>query len=53
MKSSWILAADNTHARFFTAATPSSGLVEIEDIAHTEGRLHDREITTDVRAQTD
>ncbi|MBK8816673.1 MAG: host attachment protein [Methylococcaceae bacterium] len=48
MKSTWILAADNTHARFFKAATPSSGLVEIVDIAHTEGRLHDREMTTDL-----
>jgi protein required for attachment to host cells len=48
MKLTWILVADNTHARFFTTSTPSSGLVEIEDIAHTEGRLHDREITSDL-----
>ncbi len=48
MKSTWILVADNTHARIFTASTPSSGLEEIEDLTHTEGRLHDREMTTDL-----
>ena len=48
MKPTWILVADNTHARIFTAATPSSALEEIEDWVHTEGRLHDRELTTDL-----
>ncbi|MDD5271908.1 MAG: host attachment protein, partial [Methylovulum sp.] len=28
--------------------TPSSALVELEGIGHTEGRLHDREITSDL-----
>ena len=48
MKLTWILVADNTHARIFTAETPSSALEEIEGLAHTEGRLHDREITSDL-----
>jgi protein required for attachment to host cells len=48
MKSTWILVADNVHARIFTTDTPSSALQEIEDLTHTEGRLHDREITTDL-----
>ncbi len=48
MKSTWILVADNTHARIFTADTPSSALEEIEGFTHTEGRLHDREMTTDL-----
>lgn len=48
MKSTWILVADNTHARIFTAETPSSALAEIEDLVHEEGRLHDRELTTDL-----
>ena len=48
MKPTWILVADNTHARIFTAATPSSALEEIEDLTHTAGRLHDREMTTDL-----
>jgi protein required for attachment to host cells len=48
MKSTWILVADNTHTRFFTAATPASPLVEIAELNHIEGRLHDREITSDL-----
>ncbi len=48
MKLTWILVADNTRARIFTAETPSSSLEEIADFSHTEGRLHDREITSDL-----
>jgi protein required for attachment to host cells len=48
MKQTWILVADNARARIFTAATPSSPLEEIEDLTHTAGRLHDREMTTDL-----
>ncbi|GAB6140576.1 host attachment protein [Methylosoma difficile] len=46
MKLTWIVVANNTSARFFTAETPSSDLVEIESISHPEGYLHDREITS-------
>lgn len=48
MKLTWVLVADSTRARIFTADTPSSSLEEIEDFSHTEGRLHDREITSDL-----
>ena len=48
MKLTWILVADNTRARIFSADTPSSPLEEIEDFSHTEGRLHDREMTSDL-----
>ncbi len=48
MKSTWILVADNVHARIFTAATPSSELTEIEGLVHPAGRFHDREMTTDL-----
>jgi len=48
MKLTWILVADNTRARIFTAETPASPLEEIADFSHTEGRLHDREITSDL-----
>lgn len=48
MKPTWILVADSTRARIFTADTPSSPLEEIEGFSHAEGRLHDREITTDL-----
>ncbi|UOA09935.1 host attachment protein [Methylobacter sp. S3L5C] len=48
MKSTLILVADHSRARFFTAETPASPLEEIEAMAHTEGRLHDREMTSDL-----
>lgn len=48
MKLTWILVADSTRARIFTADTPVSPLEEIEDFSHTEGRLHDREMTSDL-----
>lgn len=48
MKPTWILVADNARARIFTAVTPFSPLEEIEDLTHTAGRLHDREMTTDL-----
>ena len=48
MKSTWILVADSTRARIFTADSPSSPLEEIEGFSHTEGRLHDRELTSDL-----
>ncbi|MDO9424010.1 MAG: host attachment protein [Methylobacter sp.] len=48
MKLTWILVADSTRARIFTADTSASPLEEIEDFSHTEGRLHDRDITSDL-----
>ncbi len=48
MKLTWILIADSTRARVFTADTPSSPLEEIEDFSHAVGRLHDREMTSDL-----
>ena len=48
MKSTYILVADNVRARIFTAEAPSSPLEEIEALTHMEGRLHDREITSDL-----
>ena len=47
MKLTWIVVANNSLARFFTAETQSSPLTEIEALTHSEGRLHDREITSD------
>jgi protein required for attachment to host cells len=48
MKLTWIVVADSTRARIFTADTPSSTLEEIENFSHEEGRLHDREMTSDL-----
>lgn len=43
-----IVVADSTRARFFTAESPSSPLIENETLAHPEGRLHDRDMTSDL-----
>jgi len=48
MKPTWILVADNTRARFFTAQTPSSPLEELEILTHSESRLHDQDLTSDL-----
>jgi protein required for attachment to host cells len=48
MKLTWILVADSTRARIFTADAPASPLEKIEDFSHVEGRLHDREMTSDL-----
>jgi protein required for attachment to host cells len=48
MKVTWILVADSTSARFFSVETPSSPLLEFDNLVHTEGRMHDRDITTDL-----
>lgn len=48
MKLTWILVANSTRARIFTADTPASLLVELEDLVHTASRLQDREITSDL-----
>lgn len=48
MKATWILVANSTNARIFTAETPSSPLKELEAYSHSKSRLHDRELTTDL-----
>jgi protein required for attachment to host cells len=48
MKLTWIIVADSSHARIFTAESPSSALEEIEGFTHGESRLQDRELTTDL-----
>lgn len=48
MTSIWIIVADTTRARIFITESSSSPLQELADLTHTEGRLHDREITQDL-----
>jgi protein required for attachment to host cells len=48
MTLTWIVVADNSRARFFTTENSSSPLEEIDTLTHTEGRMHDREITQDL-----
>lgn len=48
MPTNWILVSDSSHARIFSADTPSAAMVELEDLTHPEARLHTREITSDL-----
>lgn len=48
MKSTWILVADSSRARVFTAETPSSPLQEINDLAHPAARMHEQRMTSDL-----
>ena len=45
---SMIVVADSSRARFFTAASSSSDLIEVETLTNSEARLHDRDITSDL-----
>ena len=46
MATTWIVAADSSRARILQVADRER-LVEIEDLVNPEGRLQDRELTTD------
>ena len=48
MKQTMVVVADSTCARIFTIDAASSPLNEIETLAHPEGRLHARDITSDL-----
>ena len=45
---SWVLVADSSRGRIFSAETPTSALKEIESISHPEGRLHDQLMVSDL-----
>ena len=46
--STWLIVADNSTARIFTMETRSSPINEIETIVHTEARLHEQDMTSDL-----
>jgi protein required for attachment to host cells len=48
MMTLWIVAADHTRARFFQVESSSDPLEEIDILVHSQGRLHDREMTSDL-----
>lgn len=48
MAYTWVVVADSVRARIFTAETSTSGLAELETLTHPEGRMHDRDITSDL-----
>ena len=48
MNKTMVVVADSARARIFTVESLQSPLNEIEVMAHPEGRLHDRDITSDL-----
>lgn len=48
MKPIMVVVADSVLARIFTAETSRSPLTEVEKLNHEEGRLHDRDLTSDL-----
>jgi protein required for attachment to host cells len=47
MSSTWILVADASRARFFSAENPAGPLVEMETLSNPEARLHERDLVSD------
>jgi protein required for attachment to host cells len=43
----WVLAADNSRARFFTADKALSPLQEMRDLVDPQARLHEGDLVTD------
>ena len=48
MNSTWLIVADNSRARIFAMESRSGPIEEIESIVHTEARLHEQKMTSDL-----
>ncbi|MDZ7663025.1 host attachment protein [Thiohalophilus sp.] len=48
MPKTWILVADSSRARLFSADTASSPLIEVETFTHPASRQHEQDITSDL-----
>jgi protein required for attachment to host cells len=48
MITTWVIAADRARARVFQTESFAAPLEEIDTLIHSQGRLHDRDITTDL-----
>jgi len=49
MTTTWIIAADSSRARILQVTDREQRLAEIEDLLNPEGRVDDRELTTDAQ----
>lgn len=52
MSELWIVVAESSRARIFTADGPAGKLTELETLANPEARLHDRELSSDLPGVT-
>ncbi len=48
MKLTWLVVADNSKARIFSVDSRRGPIEEIESIVHTEARLHEQNMTSDL-----
>lgn len=48
MKLTWLIVADNSKARIFTVDSRTGPIEEIESIVHTQSRLHEQNMTSDL-----
>ena len=48
MNSTWLVVADNSRARFFGMESRTSPIEEIKSIVHTEARLREQNMTSDL-----
>ncbi len=48
MKLTWLVVADNSKARIFKVESRMGPIEEIESIVHTEARLHEQKMTSDL-----
>lgn len=46
--STWVVVADSSRARIFVAETAIAPLAEIKAFEHPQGRMHDRDLTSDL-----
>jgi len=47
MAATWVVVADTSRARIFSADKPASDLAEIDDLTHPEARLHEGDLVAD------
>jgi protein required for attachment to host cells len=47
MSTIWVVVADSSRARFFSAEKPNGSLVELQTLAHPEARMHEGEMVSD------
>ena len=48
MKLTWLIVADNSKARIFSVDSRTGPIEEVESIVHTEARMHERNMTSDL-----
>lgn len=47
MSETWVVVADTSRARFFSADKPAGTLVEIQTLTHPASRLHEGDLVSD------